>query len=101
MDVGKWTHAIVIDNRSQQAYAILMTLDELPFRMPATVASVDWARLTASEAKRLRNLGLDEGVAVEALHRGPVGRDPLAVRIGRMMVAMRRNHAQAVLVEAR
>ena len=77
-----------------------MTLDELPYRTPATVASVDWGLLTSSEAKRLRNLGLDEGVSVESLHGGPVGRDPLAVRIGRMMVAMRRNHAQAVRVDS-
>ena len=76
-----------------------MTLDQLPFRTPATVTAVEWATLTAAEARRLRNFGLDEGVNIEALHGGPVGRDPLAVRIGRMMVAIRRSHAQAVQVE--
>ncbi len=74
-------------------------LDQLPFRTPGTVAGIDWTRLTPAEAQRLRNLGLDEGVRIEALHGGPVGRDPLAVKIGRMMVAIRRNNAQAVLVE--
>jgi ferrous iron transport protein A len=35
---------------------------------------------------------------VEALHAAPFGKDPLAVRIGRMMVAMRRAEAKAVSV---
>lgn len=74
-------------------------LDQLPYRTPATVAGVDWTLLTSTEAQRLRNLGLDEGVRIEAMHGGPIGRDPLAVKIGRMMVAIRRNNAQAVLVE--
>ena len=76
-----------------------LRLDQLPFRTPAMVKGVEWASLTPTEAQRLRNLGLDEGVRIEALHGGPVGRDPLAVKIGRMMVAIRRNNAQAVLVE--
>jgi ferrous iron transport protein A len=37
-------------------------------------------------------------VVVEPLHQGPIGRDPLAVRVGRMTVAIRRTHAQAVRV---
>ena len=47
----------------------------------------------------MRNLGFDEGVAIEALHGAPFGKDPLAIRIGRMMVAMRRAQARAVSVE--
>ena len=42
--------------------------------------------------------GFDEGVTVEPLHLGPFGRDPLAIRVGRMTVAIRRSHARAVLV---
>jgi ferrous iron transport protein A len=76
-----------------------LRLDQLPFRTPATVTSVDWSLLTPNEARRLRNLGLDEGVSIEALHRGPVGGDPLAVKIGRMMVAIRRSHAHSIGVE--
>lgn len=74
-------------------------LDQLPFRTPAVVTAVQWTSLTPTEASRLRNLGLDEGVRIEALHGGPVGRDPLAIRIGRMMVAMRRAHASTITVE--
>jgi ferrous iron transport protein A len=35
---------------------------------------------------------------VEPLHLGPFGRDPLAIRVGRMTVAIRKNHARAVRV---
>jgi len=77
----------------------MVQLDKLPFRTPATVKAVAWESLTPAEARRLRNLGLDEGVIVEALHGGPFGRDPLAVRIGRMMVAIRRSHAQTISVD--
>ena len=75
-----------------------LRLDQLPFRTPATVTGISWKSLSDSDAKRLRNLGFDEGVEVEALHGAPFGRDPLAVRIGRMMIAMRRAQAQAVSV---
>ena len=77
-----------------------MRLDELPLRSSATIAAIDWPGLGDADARRLRNLGFDEGVAIEAVHHGPVGRDPLAVRIGRMTVAIRRAHARAVTVVA-
>ncbi len=73
-------------------------LDQLPYHRPATVAEVDWAALSEPEQRRLRNLGLDEGVEIEALHGGPFGRDPLAVRIGRLTLAMRRAHARTIQV---
>jgi hypothetical protein len=50
-----------------------MTLDQLPYHRTAIVAEVDWAALTEPEQRRLRNLGLDEGVEVEALHGGRSG----------------------------
>lgn len=76
-----------------------LSLDQLPFRTPATVTGIDWSLLPESDARRLRNLGFDEGVAVEALHGAPFGKDPLAVRVGRMTVAMRRAQARAIRVE--
>ena len=73
-------------------------LDSLCQGMQARIASVDWDSLPEPEARRLRQFGFDEGVAIEPLHRGPIGRDPVAVRIGRMTVAIRRNHARAIQV---
>ena len=73
-------------------------LDSLGLGRRAHIAGIDWDSLEAAEASRLRHFGFDEGVAVEALHLGPFGRDPLAVRVGRMTVAIRRAHARAVHV---
>ena len=75
-----------------------ISLDQLKVGSRAVIASIDWASLEESEAARLRHFGFDEGVTVEPLHLGPFGRDPLAIRVGRMTVAIRRSHARAVLV---
>ena len=74
------------------------SLDRLPVGRRARVLSVDWAGLDEAEACRLRHFGFDEGVTVEPLHLGPFGRDPIAIRVGRMTVAIRRKHAGAVRV---
>jgi len=77
-----------------------MTLDGLPLNTRARIAAVDWARLAPEEAKRLQALGIDAGAEVEVAHRGVfAGRDPIAIAIGRMTVALRRAHASAMTVE--
>ncbi|MFC4294966.1 FeoA family protein [Novosphingobium tardum] len=77
-----------------------MQLDELPIGVKARIASVDWAMLVPEEGQRLRALGLDAGAEVTLAYRGILaGRDPLAVEVGRMTVAMRRGHARAMQVE--
>jgi ferrous iron transport protein A len=38
-------------------------------------------------------------VTVEPLHLGPFGRDPIAIRVGRMTVAIRRKHAGVIQVQ--
>ncbi|MEP6785697.1 MAG: FeoA family protein [Sphingomonadales bacterium] len=77
-----------------------MTLADLPFDQEATISAIDWPSMTERDGRRLRELGFDEGVAVEPLHgAGLIARDPLAVRIGRMTVAIRRAHAAAISVD--
>ena len=76
----------------------MTSLDQLATGIRARIAAIDWAVLGESDASRLRHFGFDEGVSVESLHRGPFGRDPLAIRVGRMTVAIRRAHARAVQV---
>ena len=73
-------------------------LDQLELGTKALVASIDWDVLDHGEACRLKDFGFAEGVAVEPLHLGPFGRDPIAIRVGRMTVAIRRRHAGAVRV---
>jgi ferrous iron transport protein A len=77
---------------------IPVSLEKLPRRQQATVAAIDWTRLAAPEARRLRELGFDEGVAIEVLHRATLGNGPIACRIGRMTVALRRAVAGAIHV---
>ena len=74
------------------------SLDQLGLGRRAHISAIDWSSLDAADASRLRHFGFDEGVAVEPLHTGPFGRDPLAVRVGRMIVAIRLAHARAVRV---
>jgi len=75
-----------------------LTLEQLDLRQGATVAAIDWARLAVPEARRLRELGFDEGVGIEVLHRARLGGGPIACRIGRMTVALRRAVAAAIQV---
>jgi ferrous iron transport protein A len=79
-------------------HADMLSLDQLTLGTKARVAAIDWDSLDHAEACRLRHFGFDEGVAVEPLHLGPFGRDPIAIRVGRMTVAIRRKHAGAVRV---
>jgi ferrous iron transport protein A len=47
---------------------------------------------------RLIELGFVEGAKVEVLHEGIVGRDPIAVRIENITIAVRRREAMAIIV---
>jgi ferrous iron transport protein A len=76
-----------------------MTLDQLQPRRRAEIVAIDWDVLAPDEAKRLQALGIDEGARVAVEHRGIfAGHDPIALRIGRMTVAIRRAHARAMTV---
>ncbi|WP_308515059.1 FeoA family protein [Sphingomonas flavescens] len=75
------------------------SLDLIEVGVRARIVEIDWTVLDDSAASRLRNFGFDEGVAVEPLHLGPFGRDPIAIRVGRMTVAIRRRHAAAIKVQ--
>ncbi len=76
-----------------------MRLDQLPLRARAHIADIDWEALSAAEARRLQEFGFGEGVAVEVWHRsGLLGRGPIACRVGRMTVAIRRSNAAAISV---
>jgi ferrous iron transport protein A len=77
-----------------------MTLDDLDRGVSARIVAVAWGVLAEDEAKRLQALGIDRGAEVSIAHRGVfAGRDPLAIRIGSMTVALRRSHAHAITVE--
>jgi len=76
-----------------------LLLDTLPKGRPAFIDRIEWDRFSLGEGQRLREFGVDEGSSVETLHRGGLfGRGALACRVGRMTIAMRREHARAIHV---
>lgn len=78
-----------------------MTLDAFDSGKSARIIAVDWTVLAEDEGKRLKALGVDEGAEIAILHRGVFGgRDPIALRLGAMTIALRRSHALAITVEA-
>lgn len=69
-------------------------------RIRAVRVDVDDHGLPAGEIeRRLIELGFVEGAAVEILHQGLFGRDPIAVRVNEATIALRRREADAILVE--
>jgi ferrous iron transport protein A len=48
--------------------------------------------------RRLLEFGFVEGAQVQVLHEGPVGGDPIAVRVNNTTIALRRREAMAIFV---
>ena len=85
---------------------------ELPLELPLGLAPRGYVgtihRLAAGEAasalgndeleSRLIELGFVEGARVEILHEGILGRDPIAVRVDNVTIAIRRREAMAIIV---
>ncbi len=49
--------------------------------------------------RQLVEMGFLEGTRVEILHQGPIGHDPIAVRVDGITVALRRREAMGIVVE--
>jgi len=52
----------------------------------------------ADLAEKLRELGLNEGDEIELVARGPIAGQPIAVRLNRTLIALRRAEAEAISV---
>jgi ferrous iron transport protein A len=67
-----------------------------------TIGAIDAADsngISAAEIeRRLLELGFVEGARVEILHEGPLGGDPIAVRVNDTTIALRRREAMTILV---
>lgn len=50
--------------------------------------------------RKLLEMGLEEGMEVSLLHEGPIARDPMAIRLGDRVIALRRRDADSITVEA-
>ncbi len=84
---------------------MVATLDQLGVGQQATITVVsDGGVEGATEesvalARRLLEFGFFAGENVELMKRGPIGADPLCVRVGNSLVALRERDARAVQVE--
>jgi ferrous iron transport protein A len=84
------------------------TRPQLPLGLASRGFSGVIHRIAAAEAgsalpdieleSRLIELGFVEGARVEVLHEGVIGRDPIAVRVENVTIAVRRREAMAVIV---
>jgi ferrous iron transport protein A len=59
---------------------------------------VDSSLAAGELERRLLEIGFVEGARIEILHEGPLGGDPIAVKIDDARVALRRREAGAVLI---
>jgi ferrous iron transport protein A len=63
------------------------------------VAGQDGGIEAAELERRLLEMGFVEGAQVQVLHEGLIGRDPMAIRLDDMRVALRRREAAAILMD--
>ena len=75
-------------------------LSDLPDGVHATVTQVcaNGAGMAPQHLRRLSELGFLPGESVQVLHRGPGGREPLAVRVGDTLFALRLQEARCIRV---
>ena len=71
-----------------------MTLRELPMGRDARVTAVNG---TGSVTRRLMEMGIIPGVAVQVVKRAPFG-DPIEIRVRGYSLAMRRSEADSIEV---
>jgi ferrous iron transport protein A len=75
-----------------------LPLDQLPRGQASQIVAVTGDLTHDPIARRLYELGFEEGMSVTVTHVGPLGGNPIAVKIGAMTVALRRAEAARVQV---
>jgi ferrous iron transport protein A len=63
------------------------------------VSTVEGDEHGAELERRLLELGFVEGAQIQLLHQGVIGRDPMALKVDDMRVALRRREARGLSVE--
>jgi ferrous iron transport protein A len=74
-------------------------LSDLPLGVPARVSHVEDRSSADMIAARLRDLGFVKDEPVQIVAAGPVGGDPLLVRVGFTRFALRHGEASRILVD--
>jgi Fe2+ transport system protein FeoA len=76
-----------------------MKLSEAPKSQPLRVTNMNTANDADVIVRRLMELGFINGSLVEVRHQAPIMKDPIAVLVRGMVVALRRYEADLVTVE--
>ena len=77
----------------------MRTLNDLRRGERAIIARIAGVGDDEVTVRRLHEMGFDDGVEVEMLHRGPIGGDPLALRVGTMVIGLRKALAAMIEIE--
>lgn len=93
-------NARIENNSHLSSGAGRMRLSELHRRVPAIVETVEERTPNDPVARRLRELGFVAGEDVEVVAAGPLGAEPLLVRVGFTRFALRRTEAARVRLRA-
>ncbi len=75
---------------------LMLYLDTLPKGAHAVIEKIEQRAPLDPIATRLEELGFVPGEAVQVVATGPMGRDPIAVRLGTSRFALRRGEAARV-----
>lgn len=77
-----------------------MNLDALPKGNSAVIDRIEYRAAIDPIAARLDELGFVPGEAVQIIAIGPMGGDPIAVRLGASRFALRRGEAARILLRS-
>ena len=77
----------------------MRTLNDLRRGERAIIARIAGVGDDEVTVRRLHEMGFDNGVEVEMLHRGPIGGDPLALRVGTTVIGLRKALAAMIEIE--
>jgi ferrous iron transport protein A len=92
----------MMDNRAFPDTPAELRLGEAPRGFIGTIVALrpDTSGSTTHELEQhLLEMGFTEGARVEILHQGAIKRDPIAVRVDNITIAVRRREAMAVVVK--
>lgn len=83
-------HQPILLGQARRGYrGVVQAID--PHRVASALSPVELE-------SRLIELGFVEGAKIEVLHEGIIGRDPIAVRVDNITIAVRRREAMAVVL---
>ncbi len=74
-----------------------MTLDQLSCNQKAKITGFD--PLFLELETRLREIGFSEGDEVTVLHFGPIGKNPMSIKLNGALIALRKNEAKYIFVK--